>query len=95
MFTCQLIQESKNHHRMTRMPTGQIADSTIAGLVTRAHEKLGPAVRFEVQVVDHIPLAPSGKMMQSINLVDSPNRGTTFDFADWHRQRAVTKEDPE
>jgi hypothetical protein len=33
-------------------------------------------------------------MIQSINLVDSPNQETTFDFAGWNAQRTTDTERP-
>ena len=91
----QFVQKTTDRITMKLLPTRRLDDAAVAAIEARGQEKLGPAVRFEVQLVDHIPIAPSGKMIQSVNLVDSPNLGTTFDFAGWHAQRAAGKDDPE
>ncbi len=46
---------------------------------------LGEDMRFELEVEDDIPLAASGKMVQSVNLYRSPWLGQKWDPAEWDR----------
>ena len=91
----QLAQESRDRVIMRVVPASDMEADTVRAIVARGQEKFGPGIEFDVELVDEIPVAPSGKMIQSINLVDSPNRGTAFDYAGWHAQRPTEEERPE
>jgi phenylacetate-CoA ligase len=90
----QLVQELPGRVVMRLVPQGDLPENTVAAIEARGREKFGPAVEFAVELVEEIPVAPSGKMIQSINLVDSPNQETTFDFAGWNAQRTTDTERP-
>jgi phenylacetate-CoA ligase len=88
----QLVQESPGRVVMRLVPQVELQEGTVAAIESRGREKFGPAVEFAVEVVEEIPVAPSGKMIQSVNQVDSPNQETTFDFAGWQARKPTDTE---
>jgi phenylacetate-CoA ligase len=67
----QLLQERKDRIVLRVLPTQPSVSEHIAEIERSIHPLLGPGVEFQVQLIDEMPLEPSGKFRPSRSLVRS------------------------
>lgn len=86
-FQYQMVQTAADHIVLRIVPLREITEDERAEVLRLAAEMFGEDLRFELELVDELACAPSGKMVQSRNDYRSPWIGNRWDPADWDRWR--------
>ncbi|HEU5303801.1 MAG TPA: hypothetical protein VFU40_04075 [Gemmatimonadales bacterium] len=72
----QLLQERKDRIVLRVLPSWPSVAEQISEIERSVHPLLGPGVEFRVQLLDEMPLDPSGKFRPACSLVPSEHDGT-------------------
>lgn len=75
----QLVQETDRRVVLRLLPSRPPSTEELAATQRAGEEKLGPGIEFEIRIEHDLPVSPSGKMMQSRNLVRSAYGGCEWD----------------
>lgn len=84
-FQYQMVQTARDHIVLRIVPLREITAEEHQQVLRLAAELLGEDMRFDLELVDELACAPSGKMVQSRNDYRSPWIGERWDPAEWER----------
>lgn len=82
-FQYQMVQKAWDHIVLRVVPLREITAEERAEVLRLAARLFGEDMRFELELVERLACAPSGKMVQSRNDYRSPWIGKRWDPADW------------
>jgi phenylacetate-CoA ligase len=68
----QIVQEAVDHFLFRIVPAPEFGPATLSTLDALVHERFGPGIRYECELLEHIPQEPSGKYRFCISRVPNP-----------------------